>query len=125
MSTHRQSTSRTLTAWLLSLLMLCSPLLAQAHTWAWQSEADQPVSGQMPCHQDQDQQPVQPSCPHCDESGMSPLCDCCEQALSPSLLSRSSLQTGLFMPRGEIVIMALLTRPDPPPTGLYRPPINS
>jgi hypothetical protein len=124
MGIHRQSTFQAVSAWVLSLLMLCSPVLAQAHAWQPMPEPVS-VAGDMPCHQELSLQTSQPACTYCDESGMSLLCDCCEQALSPSLLNESTIQAGLFSPRGDVNVRAPLSRPDPPPTDLYRPPIHS
>ena len=118
-----QSTFRVLTAWALSLSILCSPVLAQAH--AWPSQGEPAMSGEMPCHRDVSREPAQPACPHCDENGVSLLCECCEQALSPSLLNPLALQVGQFMPRGELDARVPPSRSDPPPTDFYRPPIDS
>ena len=123
MFSYRHSTLRAFTAWVLSLLMLCSPVLAQAHAWQPQQEPE-PVA-QMPCHQDEDHPAAQPACPHCDEGGISLLCDCCDQALSPTLLSQPDLSPGLFLPLGGIGAWVSITRPDPPVSDLYRPPIVS
>ena len=123
MGNHQHSTLRAITAWVLSLMMLCSPVLAQAHAWLPEQEPASVV--EMPCHQDRAQPASQSACPHCDEGGMSLLCDCCDQALSPTLLSHPDLRPGLFLPLGGIVAWVSLDRPDPPVADLYRPPIAS
>lgn len=123
MGNHQQSAFQAVTAWVMAVLILCSPVLAHAHAWQLPQESE-PVA-QMPCHQDEDQQAVQPACPHCDKGGLSLLCDCCDQALSPTLLSQPDLQPGLFLPLGGIGAWVSIARPDPPVTDLYRPPIAS
>lgn len=123
MKTQQGKNIRAAMAWLLLLLMLISPLMAQAHTWIRQAE---PVmAGDMPCHQTARPVAADSLCPHCDENGVSLQCDCCDQAVSPSLPVVRSVTLGPVFRSVERFVFSTLTRTDPPPKSRYRPPIHS
>ncbi len=109
-------------AWLLSLLMLLMPLLGQAHNG--HTPAAPVMAHEMPCHQMTPPMTPQRHCPHCDEAGITLQCDCCDQAVSPTLPGTETRTAGPVLHNLETPRFDLQARSDPPPTTLYRPPIR-
>ncbi|MET0066825.1 MAG: hypothetical protein ABW076_10835 [Candidatus Thiodiazotropha sp.] len=122
MQPRQQPGTRSLIVWLLSWALVFSPMLAGA-TASQMSVPDHPAMGEMPCHQTQAS--AERACPHCDENGLSLLCDCCDQAVSQTLLMSQGGAVCLTLELGETSQFILQTRSDPPPTLLFRPPIHS
>ncbi|MET0029360.1 MAG: hypothetical protein ABW101_17145 [Candidatus Thiodiazotropha sp.] len=119
---RQQRGTHRLMAWLLSWALIFSPLLASASP-SHMPAAAHPTAGEMPCHQTQAS--AERACPHCDENGLSLLCDCCDQAVSQTLLMSQGGAVCLTLELGETFQFILQTRSDPPPTLLFRPPIHS
>ncbi len=116
---------RAATAWIASLLLVLSPLLAQPHLPAVHPVPAHAVSGEMPCHQAQKPLLAKPACPHCEQPGFSLQCDCCDDLVSPSLLSEIGVSVALVLQPTQTLSFNPLARPDPPPSSHYRPPISS
>ncbi len=111
--------------WMLSLSLMLSPLLAQAHLHAGQPAPAAVEGDTMPCHQIQikQAQAPKPACPHCEQNGKSLQCDCCDLAFSPTLPSGANVRVGLTRLLTQISGFKPPPRPDPLPTFHYRPPI--
>ncbi len=125
MNSQQQRGVRTLMAWLLSWALVLAPMLATAKAGHMPNGADPPAMGGMPCHQSQTPATSERACPHCDENGLSLLCDCCDQAVSQTLLMSQGGEICLTQELGETFRFILRTRSDPPPNLLFRPPIHS
>ncbi len=116
---------RAVIAWALSLLLLLSPLLSQAHHHAGPPAPVTAKDGIMPCHQMQQAVSPKTACPHCKQGGMSLQCDCCDDALPLSLPSESDVSVSLVLLLMQSHSSNPQTRPDPPPATHYRPPIDT
>jgi hypothetical protein len=125
MNSRQQRGVHTLIAWLLSWALILSPMLATAKLGYMPTRADHPSMGGMPCHQSQTPDTSKHPCPHCDENGLSLLCDCCDQAVPQTLLTSQGGEVCLTLELGETFRFILQTRSDPPPSLLFRPPIHS
>ncbi len=114
---------RAVTAWVFSLLLIFSPLLARPHLPAAYPVPAHAAGGEMPCHMAHPPVPAKPACPHCEQPGLSLQCDCCDNLVSPSLLGEVGVSVGLVMQAAQTLSFTPLARPEPPPTSHYRPPI--
>jgi len=108
-------------SWVLSLLLLLSPLLSQAQ-WIQAPLSSAPESTEMPCHQ-ADANPRDDDCGRCGNSAGLLGCDCCQNSMPPSLTIGQTpyIHTCLHHQLQTIAYNPEL--PDPPPGSLYRPPI--
>ena len=121
---NRQQRPRTRQlAWFVSLLLLLLPLLTQAQ-WSNPSEPFNTSEIELPCHPKHSSHTQPDKCNHCNDAEQSLACDCCQTAVPLSLcMGQATFTPFQFLAELQILQHALEV-PDPPPSSLYRPPIQ-